>query len=360
MFRLWKRYLLLAGAAGGLAYGSQHYQLDGWQHLRLQPVTQTPADEPPVGWDLGTNRVPNSSHAMSPSEVVGNAKQVIPVWNNSSLRTISASKPSSSTKNGADPRIRIASFNLHAFNETKLRKAPVTETLARIIRQFDVVAIQHVTSRQNDILPVLVDRINMSDRRFEYMIGPRVGADGQKQQFAFLFDTDRIETDRDQLYTLDDPQSLMDYDPLVGWFRAKQVNPERAFTFTLVNVRFDPIYSARQRELLPQLVRSIRQDGRVEDDVVVLGDFGCSSKDLQNVAGLSMVQAIDDLATTVSGESMLDNILIPTRSTDEFTGRAGVIDFLRQLNLSYDQAMQVSSHLPVWAEFSAYEGGFPK
>jgi hypothetical protein len=57
---------------------------------------------------------------------------------------------------------------------------------------------------------------------------------------------------------------------------------------------------------------------------------------------------------------MLDNILIPTRSTDEFTGRAGVIDFLRQLNLSYDQAMQVSSHLPVWAEFSAYEGGFPK
>ena len=73
-----------------------------------------------------------------------------------------------------------------------------------------------------------------------------------------------------------------------------------------------------------------------------------------------MVQAIDDLATTVSGESMLDNILIPTRSTDEFTGRAGVIDFLRQLNLSYDQAMQVSSHLPVWAEFSAYEGGFAK
>jgi hypothetical protein len=123
MFRLWKRYLLLAGAAGGLAYGSQHYQLDGWQHLRLQPVTLTPADEPPVGWDLGTNRVPNSSHAMSPSEVVGNAKQLIPVWNNSSLRTISASKPSSSTKNGADPRIRIASFNLHAFNETKLRKA---------------------------------------------------------------------------------------------------------------------------------------------------------------------------------------------------------------------------------------------
>jgi deoxyribonuclease-1-like protein len=360
MFRLWKRYLLLAATAGGLAYGSQHYQLDGWQHLRLHPVTQTPMAAPAVGWDFGTSGVPNSSHAMNPAEVVRNTKQLIPVWKNSSLRTALAGKPDASTKSVADPRIRVASFNLHAFNETKLRKAPVTETLARIIRQFDVVAIQHISSRQNDILPLLVDRINMSDRRFEYMIGPRVGTDGQKQQFAFLFDTDRIETDRDQLYTVDDPQSLMDYDPLVGWFRAKQVNPERAFTFTLVNIRFDPIYSSKQRELLPRLVRSIRQDGRIEDDVLLLGDFGCSSKELQNVTGLSMVHAIDDIATTVSGESMLDNILIPTRSTDEFTGRAGVIDFLRQLNLSYDQAMQVSSHLPVWAEFSAFEGGFAK
>jgi deoxyribonuclease-1-like protein len=360
MFRLWKRYLLLAGTAGGLAYGSQYYQLDGWQHLRLQPVTQTSPASHQTGWDQVTQGVPNTSHLQRPVDSVEDAQQLIPIWNNGTLRPASTSKPSNSSKSTSDPRIRIASFNLHAFNETKIRKGPVTETLARIIRQFDVVALQHIASSQNDILPVLVDRINLSDRRFEYLIGPRVGSDGQKQQFAFLFDTDRIETDRDQLYTVDDPQSLVDYDPLVGWFRAKQVNPDRAFTFSLVNVRFEPIHSAKQRELLPQLVRSIRQDGRVEDDVLIAGDFGCSSKDLQNVAGLSMMHALDEVATTVSGESMLDNILIPTRSTDEFTGRSGVIDFLRQLNLSFDQAMQVSSHLPVWAEFSAYEGGFAK
>ena len=56
---------------------------------------------------------------------------------------------------------------------------------------------------------------------------------------------------------------------------------------------------------------------------------------------------------------MTGNILFPTRATDEFTGRAGVVDFLRQLNLSYDQALQVSSSMPIWAEFTAYEGGKP-
>lgn len=30
---------------------------------------------------------------------------------------------------------------------------------------------------------------------------------------------------------------------------------------------------------------------------------------------------------------------------------------MREFNLSLDQALQVSDHLPVWAEFSVYEGG---
>ena len=44
-------------------------------------------------------------------------------------------------------------------------------------------------------------------------------------------------------------------------------------------------------------------------------------------------------------------------TTPEFTGRGGVFDFLREFNLSLEQAEQVSDHLPLWAEFSVYEGG---
>jgi hypothetical protein len=35
-----------------------------------------------------------------------------------------------------------------------------------------------------------------------------------------------------------------------------------------------------------------------------------------------------------------------------------VYDFLREFNLDLEtQALQVSDHLPIWAEFSVYEGG---
>ena len=34
-------------------------------------------------------------------------------------------------------------------------------------------------------------------------------------------------------------------------------------------------------------------------------------------------------------------------------------DFMRGFNLTQDQAERVSDHLPIWAEFSVYEGGRP-
>ena len=55
-----------------------------------------------------------------------------------------------------------------------------------------------------------------------------------------------------------------------------------------------------------------------------------------------------------------DNIVFDSLATVEFTGRSGVVDFLRALNLTVEQAREISDHLPVWAEFSVYEGANPK
>ena len=54
-----------------------------------------------------------------------------------------------------------------------------------------------------------------------------------------------------------------------------------------------------------------------------------------------------------------DNIVFHSQATREFIGRGGVDDFLREHNLSMEEALEVSDHLPVWAEFSVYEGGEP-
>src|SRR5204863_6411769 len=60
-----------------------------------------------------------------------------------------------------------------------------------------------------------------------------------------------------------------------------------------------------------------------------------------------------------TGRAQYDNLVFDRTATQEFLGRSGVFDFLREYNLSEAQAKQVSDHLPVWAEFSIYEGGVP-
>jgi deoxyribonuclease-1-like protein len=381
MFSFKKRYVVMVGVLGGFAIANQDLLKTTWHRLNSetangsllasrQSVAPLGNDPKNGAWDSEVDSIRTSFQSVSvqPNSSIDPSLEPLPNSSrpasrssaspSSTARTVSSSNRTLNQRHATDPlRVRIASFNLNSFGESKVQKLAVVESIAKLIRLFDVVAIQHIQSRQHNILPDLIDKVNQSDRRYEYCIGPRVGPEGAQQQFAFVFDSDRMETDRQMLYTVEDPQQLMSYEPLVGWFRTKTVSASEAFTFSLVNVRIDPLNEVREREALPDLVRSVRKDGRLEDDTILAGDFGCADKELSTLRNAGMLFALEGIPTTVTGEAMLDNIIFPSRATDEFTGRAGVIDFLRQANLSIDQAFQISTHLPVWAEFTATEGG---
>jgi len=382
MFSLKKRHVVIAGILGGFAIAFHDSTVAVWQQLQTKLAalsTATPGPSPGSSvardnpaWPHDSTQLENPSSRFVSNSSLGEhmragdatletsanqrpTQSAVPAWPMASS-ILQSTRPASPNQL---PTIRIASFSLEAFGESKLKKATVVETIARLIRQFDVIALQHIQSKQQNIVPELLDKVNQSDRRYDYCIGPRVGSASNQQQYAFLFDTDRLETDRPQLYTIDDPQALIEFDPLVGWFRCKAVPPDKAFTFTLVNLRLDPLSNGRELKLLPDLIRSVRQDGRSEDDIILIGNFGYSDSELSSLQNIGMLFALEGIPTTVTGEAMLDNIVFPARATDEFTGRSGVVDFLRQLNLSIDQAFQISTHMPIWAEFFAVEGGSP-
>ena len=51
----------------------------------------------------------------------------------------------------------------------------------------------------------------------------------------------------------------------------------------------------------------------------------------------------------------LDNFLLDRRLTAEFSGRAGTIDMESMFGISTEDALKLSDHLPIWAEFSIHE-----
>ncbi|MFO0424549.1 MAG: hypothetical protein ACK52C_12940, partial [Planctomycetia bacterium] len=56
--------------------------------------------------------------------------------------------------------VLIASFNIQVFGESKMAKAHVVEVLARVVRNFDIVAIQEVRAKSDSIIPDFVRAVN--------------------------------------------------------------------------------------------------------------------------------------------------------------------------------------------------------
>jgi endonuclease/exonuclease/phosphatase family metal-dependent hydrolase len=253
--------------------------------------------------------------------------------------------------------IRVASFNIQVFGEKKLANPRVRSLLVEIVRNFDVVAVQEIRAKQN-ILPTFIDELNATGRHYDYVIGPRLGRTSSKEQYAFIFDTASIEVDRNALYTVSDPDDLLHREPLVGWFRVRGPAPEQAFTFSLVNIHTDPDETGRELDALADVFRAVKNDGRNEDDVIVLGDLNVDDRHLGRLGQISNIHwVVSRLATNTRGTQQYDNIVFSELATSEYTGRWGVFDMIRQYNLTVDEALEVSDHMPVWAEFQLQEGG---
>ncbi len=253
--------------------------------------------------------------------------------------------------------VRVATFNIQVFGEKKLSNPRVTSLLVEILRNFDIVAIQEIRSKQ-DIMSRFVDQLNATGRHYDYVIGPRLGRTSSKEQYAFVFDTASIEIDRTALYTVSDPDDLLHREPLVGWFRVRGPPPDQAFTFSLVNIHTDPDETRQELDALAEVFRAVRDDGRGEDDVIILGDLNVDDAHLGLLGQISNIHwCVTRLATNTRGTKQYDNIVFSELATTEYTGRWGVFDMIRQFNLTVDEALQVSDHQPVWAEFSLIEGG---
>jgi deoxyribonuclease-1-like protein len=272
----------------------------------------------------------------------------------------SAPVPPPPTPLEGGPAIRIASFNIQVFGDTKAAKQPVMWTLAAIVQNFHVVAIQEIRTQDDYFIDnFLRNYVNRDGRAYNRVVGPRLGRSRSTEQYAFIYDTAVIELNPSSVYTVNDPDDLLHREPLVAMFRTR-APPEQAFTFVLANIHTDPDETATELDALGQVYQVVRRSFGNEDDVILLGDLNV---DDQHLGGLGRIQhvrpVVRGVPTNAAKNAQYDNIIVHQLSTAEFTGRWGVYDIGLLHNLNPEQVQQVSDHLPVWAEFSAYEAAAP-
>lgn len=279
----------------------------------------------------------------------------------------------------AGTTIRVASYNIQMFGESKASKPYVMSTIAGVVQQFDIVAIQEIRTKDEYFIDnFLRAYVNRNGRRYSRVVGPRLGRSSSKEQYAFLYDTETVELNPRMVYTVRDHQDdLLHREPLVAMFRTRAVSPNEAFTFMLINTHTDPDETDTELDALAQVYRSVWRGSGGEDDVILLGDLntdvpaappyqvsntarGLRPSDLRGLGQIpGIYPVIRNQSTNTVGTRLHDNILIHRGATTEFTGQAGVYDVQRAINRTQEDALLVSDHLPVWAEFSVYESSSP-
>lgn len=250
--------------------------------------------------------------------------------------------------------IRIASWNLDLSQEKQTDAIAIH--IANVVSQFDLVAVQGIDPNTLKVPRNVVNQLAEQGQKYELYLSPISSSSGGGHQFGFLYNTRSIAFDRPNSYTVDDPDNLFQYDPFVGWFGAIGSDAQTAFTFTVVNLHLEKFVAEQERNLLGNLYRAVRQDGWREDDVILAGTFHSTPQELEYLNKTYRLQWTTSNPTDVLQTANSQNILLYPAASVEHTGEGGVFDFLREFNLSIEEAESVSKFLPVWTEFRIKEG----
>ncbi len=337
---------------GGGWYFLRHYEIEGLDEVSINAKAETDEASTFIAYQEqpiipGPSTRPVGGAAATETENPFTLTRSVPPSNSSGL----------DLKRRRPANLKVASWALDGFGPTKLANPVAQQNVARVVRRFDIVALQQIASIERDLVSRLVDIINHGETRYDYVLSKSTGPAERPEQLAFIFDTTRVRVDRQQTYTVQDPANQITFDPLVAWFRAAEPPANLAWTFSLVNLRIDLARAPGEVALLKEMMTAIRNDGRGEDDVVFAGLFQADDAYLiPSLGGEKIHAAVSNRPTDIFGKYQTSNLLVDTALTSEFVGRGGVLDYARVYKLTAAEAESVSSQLPVYAEFSAIEG----
>jgi exonuclease III len=239
--------------------------------------------------------------------------------------------------------VRVGSWNIRHFGDRADLDLPM---IARIINEsrLDVLALQEV-KKDGRAVDRLLATLGAPWRSTE--ISPMTG---NSERFAFIFRGDRVEQLGKAAFIDPADAAVFDRLPYSASFRAGR------FDFQLISVHLSYTNVERRRreaEVLAGYLGALitRQ---AEKDVLVLGDFNEQRSrpniEFFNAAGWGVsVKA----GTNLSSREVYDNILYHAGHTHEWRS-AGVVLF-DELYFGNDdkEAVKVSDHRPVHADFSA-------
>jgi endonuclease/exonuclease/phosphatase family metal-dependent hydrolase len=169
---------------------------------------------------------------------------------------------------------RIATFNIQNFGQSKMAKTDVVDTLAMIVRQFDIVAVQEISDISNQTAGAFLKVVNASGVRYKLSCSERTGAqpDDRKsaEQYAFYYDSKTVSLTEAALYP--DVNDDFQREPYVASFTRKA----DSLTFVVCTIHTAPKQAVEEIAALAKVAKWIPTHFKNAKMIIFCGDFNAS------------------------------------------------------------------------------------
>lgn len=245
----------------------------------------------------------------------------------------------------ADTPLRMASFNIQVFGQSKMAKSPVVATLLRILDRYDLVFIMEIRDSDNTAIYDLLNRLNQeSAKNYQIIVSERLGRSDSKEQYAYIYNPDKVTPD--QYYVYNDVGDKFEREPYVAHFRAGSEE------FTMIGIHTTPSGVAGELHALPAVYSEAKQKLGT-GNVFIMGDFNADCSYYRQADGFDFFpdavtpMVRDGMDTTVANTLCTYDRVLAFGQLPRLATAAAPFNFQQQFGLAQSDALLVSDHFPV-------------
>ncbi|KAM6155550.1 deoxyribonuclease-1 [Rhynchocyon petersi] len=255
--------------------------------------------------------------------------------------------------------LRIASFNIQTFGETKMSNATLAHYIMQILNRYDIALVQEVRDSHLTAVGKLLDGLNKKlPDTFHFVVSEPLGRSTYKERYLFLFRPDQVSVV--DSYQYDDGcepcgNDTFAREPVVVRFTSPFTQVKE---FAIIPLHSAPDDAVTEIDALYDVYQDVQKKWGLED-IMLMGDFnaGCSYVSASQWASIRLRTnpafqwLIPDSADTTvkSTDCPYDRIVVAGAALQDsiVPDSAMPFDFQAEYGLSNQLAEAISDHYPV-------------
>jgi deoxyribonuclease-1-like protein len=259
------------------------------------------------------------------------------VQENKTEMIIKNENPSSNNTSYAVPEdyLDIASFNLQIFGISKVSNDAVSATIANIMDDYDIVAVQEIRDKSETAFP---DFMAEYLPEYSYVMSERLGRTSSKEQYAFVYKG--VTAKRSLTYP--DSRDEFEREPFAQEFN------DGGYNFVIIQIHVKPDDAQNEICALSNVVIWAKSEFGI-DEIILLGDLNADCSYYTDICLLEYdwVISSDEDTTTSKTDCAYDRIIIPNDLSVKIV-ESGVDLFNEDEAPDRDLMEAVSDHYPVY------------